>query len=419
MKSKFTALLTIALLLCLSISFAQSLTLQDLINLQKSNLEKAKGFFSYKGYTWSTSDIDKADAVNSDGFDLSYDIVKWQNNSEEAQYLTKAGFENVIFYYTNENHFLEIENEAKNQLSKGSSNVTNSLLWSSYKGQNIDFYFNTKKIKENYSVRTVYEICVINNSDVEKRRNKLCSNCKGKGQIIEYEKCRYCSGDGKQDCEKCDGKGKLFCENCKEGQIQCNGCWGKGANQCNTCWGKGSYQCDKCWGKGTIQCSKCYGNGTYQCNICYGNGKLSQCPKCNGAGKISATAGPLVMTSTCSNCNGTGRGNFTCENCGGTGKLTCSTCGGLKNFTCENCTGTGKIKCTKCVETGKITCSQCVGTGKINCSYCKGNYSSICPNCNGTGNTDLVCTHCNGKGITNSEIKKVCPICKGSKLKQP
>jgi len=105
-------------------SNAQSLSYEDLINLQQSNLEKANGFFSYKGFTWNSSGKDKEGAFRRNEYDLSYDRVIWINNSEEVQYLTKAKYKNIIIYYTNDYNFSEVENEAKSKLKQNKSNVT-------------------------------------------------------------------------------------------------------------------------------------------------------------------------------------------------------------------------------------------------------------------------------------------------------
>ncbi len=348
---------------------AQSLSFEDLTNLQKSNLEKAKGFFSYKGFSWYSSDKNKENALNyNDGYLLSYDRIIWKNSYEEVQLLTKAGFENCIFYFTSEEHFNEIENEAKTQFTQSSLGTSENRIWTDYRGHNVEFTFTTKKSKDYYSQKIEYFVCVTNYDDVQKRVSNLCSNCKGNGQIIEYEKCSYCGGDGKQNCDNCYGKGQILCRYCEKGQNRCNKCGGNSTYQCNKCWRQGKLECSKCFGKGTTQCSKCWGKGTVTTFL---NGQ-----------------------------------NYT---------STCADCGGKGKFTCSNCSGVGSLTCQSCYGAGKLTCNSCGGTGKLTCQYCKGNYSAICSKCNGSGNTDLVCASCNGKGITNREIKKVCPICNGMK----
>ena len=327
-------------------SNAQSLSYEDLINLQQNNLEKANGFFSYKGFTWYSSEKDKEGAFRRNEYDLSYDRVIWINNSEEVQYLTKAKYKNIIIYYTNDYNFSEVENEAKSKLKQNKSNVTENLLSTSYTGQNIQITFNTKKIKKYYSQKTVYEICVFNYTDVDKRISKLCSNCKGKGQIIEHEKCRYCSGDGKKDCDNCKGKGKLFCKYCKDGQVQCN-----------VCLGNGKLKCSKCGGAGTIIC-----------------------PVCKGAGRTAGAMG-IPMQNICSYCSG--KGKLTCTSCSGTG---------ISTLTCTSCSGTGKVICSYCKGNYSETCTKCNGTGNTDlvCSYCNGKgttskeINKVCPVCNGS-----------------------------------
>jgi len=376
--SKCTYFTVCAFMLFLSVSFitnAQSITYEDLVKLQKSSLEKAKGFFSYKEFNFYSSEKNKDGVYYNNEYALTYDQIIWKKNSEEIQLLTKPGYENVIVYYTDKNSFSEIENDAKNNLNLSSSKPEKNMLQTVYKGQNLEFSFNIINQSKYYSNYKYYQICVDNYYDQEKIINQFCSYCKGKGRVTEYEKCRYCGGNGKENCDNCDGKGQLLCRYCSNGQ-----------NQCNKCWGKGTYQCDKCWGQ-----------GTYNCSVCYGNGTTTICPKCKGRGVItsSALSGYMSITSTCTYCYGKGQGNFVCMNCSGKRKLTCS----------------------ECLGTGTLTCTSCSGTGKITCQHCNGIYSTFCTKCNGTGHTNLICSNCNGKGTTSEKIIKVCPVCNGSKLK--
>jgi len=390
MKAK---LLSILFVFTIIIANAQSLSYEDLVNLQKSSLEKAKGFFTYKGFSWYSSTKDKESAILHNGYSLTYDQNIWKYSTEEVQFDTKTGHSNCIGYFTTESNFSAIENQAKIYLTLGVPEVQDNMLQTYYFNTTIAFSFNIKK----QNGLTYYDICVTNSADLDSITNKLCSNCKGTGQITEFKTCSYCLGNGKEICNGCEGKGKLLCRYCTEGY-----------NNCNYCGGKGIYKCQKCGGQGTINCSKCGGQGKLNCNICGGQGIVHTCPTCNGAGKITKTTagGFLAYTYTCTACNGSGRGNFTCTNCGGKGKLSCPTCSGLGKLDCENCLGKGTI-----------TCATCAGVGKILCSYCKGDYSTTCTKCSGTGHTDIICSYCNGTGLSSEKIIKVCPVCNGTKLK--
>lgn len=354
------------------LSFSQSFSFEDLLNLQKSNLEKAKGFFSYKGFTWQTTEKEYVGAFVSNGYRLTYDKIIWQKNSETVHYLSKTGSENAVIYYTNQNHFSKLENVVKSQFKVSETNTSETKFWTTYKNQNLSITFNTRKIKRDYEVQMEYEICVINFPDVDKQVSLLCEKCKGRGQIIENKKCSNCNASGFESCYNCNSKGNIICRNCNEGKSKCNFCSGRGSLQCNTCRGQGKSRCDKCNGYGTI----------------------STCPKCNGAGKITANLGFLTSSVTCSTCKGTGRGNFTCP-----------ICSGAKTTTCTNCSSTGILQCT-----------YCSASGQQECQSCKGNYSQICEKCNGKGITINPCRYCNGKGRTSEEIKVTCPVCNGSKL---
>lgn len=369
---------------------AQLLTLDDLVNIQKSNFEKTKGFFTYKGYSLNSSENEKDGAFYSNGFNLSYARVIWKINSEEVQYLTKSGCENIVIYYTDAATFASIEQSAKAAYKFNASNTSDNLVWTDYKGQSIQIIFNTKIIKQYYSNRTIYEICVMNFIDVNKRTSVMCSNCRGTGEVIEYQKCSQCNGDGKQNCSDCSGKGSTFCRFCNEGKTECNQCRGNGENQCSVCWGQGKLQCTKCYGQGSLNCATCYGQGTISCASCYGQGSTS------------VYYGGQTINVPCLKCKG--KGKLTCLNCTGNGKLNCDNCNSKGTLECENCNSDGKIKCTSCS-----------GSGSQVCQSCKGNFSKKCVSCNASGKTDLICNSCNGKGLTNQEIKKVCPVCKGSK----
>jgi len=390
MKAK---LFTIIFVFATIIANAQSLTYNDIINIQKSNLEKVNGFFSQAGWTWISAKKDNVD-WHSDDYILICDKTEWKNRSNEYAHLfQKEGCVNIFVYFTSNTNFNEIENYVKAIYSSYKSGVENNRIWTSYRGQNnLEIMFNTKKSKD-YNSQTWYEIDIYNYNDIDKRIAILCSNCKGTGQIVEYIKCRNCNGSGKEFCRDCSGKGLIICSRCDKGYTLCNKCRGKGMYQCNKCGGRGTYQCNKCNGKGEYQCYKCSGRGTLQCY------------KCSGRGEITQTKNGQTYKSTCPNCDGNG-------------KITCVNCSGIGKFTCINCDGKGRIKCENCAGVGTLSCTACSETGKILCQYCGGNYSNTCAKCNGTGQTDIVCSYCNGTGNSSEKMTKVCPVCNGSKLKQ-
>lgn len=347
---------------------AQSLSYDDLINLQQNNLEKAKGFFSYKGWTWMGTTKDCSDCLKQGDYDLSYDKTTWSYSNESIQLLQRAGYANAVVYSTTESGFNALEAEAKTHLSSGGTGTDDNRIWSVYKGQGLKFTFNQKKRTDSWYNTTTYSLIISNESDVSRYVSELCSVCKGKGQITEYEKCSYCNGDGRQNCSACRGKGGIYCDYCKQGKVQCNKCYGDGKNTCNKCYGDGTKSCGKCYGDGSISCSRCYGSG-----------------------KVSYTLGGVGIPAKCSQCKGNGR-------------LTCQSCAGKGAFTCEGCGGAGTL-----------TCSACTG-GMVTCSRCAGNYFAKCINCMGTGNSDMVCSYCKGTGNSSRQIKKVCGACNGSKL---
>jgi|GEM_PF-3285819 len=349
--------------------FGQSLSFEDIINLQRSSLDDAKGYFNYKGWKWTGTTKDCEDCLKQGEYLLTYDKTVWTNGSERIQLLQYAGHPNAIIYHPTQSVFNALEAEAKNLLSFTRSGTEENRLWSTYQGNGQKFTFNQNKTSSNYG-STSYSVIVVDPVDLDARIDAMCTNCKGKGQVVQHESCSACSGDGRQNCRGCSGKGNRYCTSCKEGKVQCNRCWGKGNNQCN-----------KCWGKGSLQCTKCYGKGEYNCNTCYGKGKVTQ-----------HVPGYSFERD--------------CGSCGGKGKFSCSSCSGKGNFRCENCTGIGTVPCS----------GSCV-SGQVSCTRCSGKYASSCTQCNGSGNTDLVCSSCSGSGQSSREIKKVCLACNGTKLK--
>jgi len=351
--------------------------LDDLINLQQSNLEKAKGFFSYHGWKWHSTDKD-VHAFTRRGYELNFDRIMWKLNTEEVKFLQYRGSENIIIYVTDIANFKKIENEIKGQTKQVSSATNENQLSTTYKKGELEIVFSQRKIKEWFSDRTIYELYVLNGADVDKRINLYCSRCKGVGQITENQTCNYCSGKGKSKCNLCIGEGSIYCMHCKQGNVDCNQCWGAGSHQCNRCFGQGNIQCSKCLGQGKITyCSNCNGRGVVNKDVGFGSVRFGN------------------YTQTCNVCNGKGTGDFTCK----------------------NCSGKGRIKCEHCEEKGKTTCNGCIGAGKKQCNHCNGDYETSCNRCSRSGFTGTTCGFCSGKGTTHNTIRRVCPECNGAKLK--
>ena len=400
------------LLIFLSVS-AQSLSYQDLVNLQKSDFAKVKGFFSYNGWTWVSSKTDCEGCLLISDYALNYSMTEWSNGNEKVQYLYKTSHENVVFYYLEKSSFEALETQVNSILKLIESSSTDDRIYSLYSGGKIQITFNTKKSKSYYSSYYSYEVVILNKGDVNKIIKELCSNCHAKGVVNDFEKCSRCNGDSVENCYECK-EGKLICQHCTEGYENCSSCWGNATLTCNNCSGRGYENCNSCWGRMTLTCNKCYGNGTYQCNTCYGQGTY-QCNKCYGQGEVSTGVilyGQVIKVK-CVKCSG--KGKLTCENCFGKGKFKCEDCSGEGKIACSNCAGKGKFACDNCSETGKIKCTGCDGKGKNVCRYCNGNFATICQKCLGTMKTKDKCRRCEGSGNSGRIISVTCPVCNGTK----
>lgn len=339
-----------------SLALSQSLTITDLTNLQSSNLEKVTGFFSFKGWTWQSTQKN-LNTFNKDGYQIVTDRVIWKNGNEEFQLLQSEGYQNIIFYYVNVDGYNNLKNEITKQAKYLKSATLDNQLSHVYEKGNVEFSFNERKVTEWFSNKFIYEIAVFNSINLDRKISSICGYCKGHGEVLDFEKCYSCNGSGKKNCNSCSGKGKTLCGNfCAQGKKSCSKCWGQGDNQCSRC---------------------------------YGQGKFTNCQSCNGSGKVNKDIfiGNTRVGNTfqpCTTCNGRGSGEFACNQCSGK---------------------------------GRINCNGCMGTGTTNCPVCKGEYQFDCKLCNGKGYSDLACSNCSGKGITNQKVKKVCPICEGTKLK--
>ncbi len=210
-------------------AMGQSLTFEDLFNLQKNDLNKAKGYFNYKGWRWSGTEKDCSGCLQQNGYDLAYDKTTWTNNNESFQLLQSAGHPNAVFYYPGQNGYSAIEREAKGVLTSSGGGTGDDRIWSSYKGNGLLFTLNAKKSRSSYSEQTSYSIAIVNEADISSRIAKLCNSCKGKGQIVEKEKCSQCLGNTDLVCSSCNGSGnssrkvKKVCSACNGSKLKASG----------------------------------------------------------------------------------------------------------------------------------------------------------------------------------------------------
>ena len=259
-------------------------------------------------------------------------LVDEKTNKQLGEF--RNGYKNGVFtgYYKNgkkknEGKFINGKQEGKyaSWYNEGTLEYEVNFKDGNKEGPEI-YYHSNGKIKATYNYSggkiiigtySIYD----NNGALEKKEH------------YEYKVCNFCNGEGKQTCSDCSGTGKLTCRYCTNGKVTCN---------------------------------SCYGKGTISCNICRGSGSVNICPICDGTGVIKKNVFVGIVTYTCTNCNGTGRGNFQCANCNGTGTLQCNACSGQGTLYCSYCNGLGYKNCSRCSGTGKTTanCSYCGGTGK-------------------------------------------------------
>lgn len=85
-----------------------------------------------------------------------------------------------------------------------------------------------------------------------------------------YDECETCEGDGVEDCPKCE-YGYVDCEDCDGGYVcgdcgfpedECE-CYEYEETECPSCNGEGRVSCNNCDGKGYVTCTKCEGGGEY------------------------------------------------------------------------------------------------------------------------------------------------------------
>ncbi|OFX39326.1 MAG: hypothetical protein A2X08_04180 [Bacteroidetes bacterium GWA2_32_17] len=232
MKSKLFIILIFTSFIFIS-SVAQSLSYEDLINLQKNDLAKANGFFDYKRWTLNKGeDIYRFNTYqdknnyyfqytliySGNSFYLgaiSYDMTRWGNDkAEQAQYLHKKGYENVIIYNTDSTHFAELENETKKYLNKFASKTeSNGDEITIYRGDDneIQFIYYTwpafpAEDEQYLKFSSAFEIYILNYLNIYKIINNeihklLCRSCGGKGKIGPNDKNQYVI------CTSCNGSG--------------------------------------------------------------------------------------------------------------------------------------------------------------------------------------------------------------------
>lgn len=137
------------------------------------------------------------------------------------------------------------------------------------------------------------------------------------------------------------------------------------------------------------QCSGCL--NSFEGTIYYGN---LRCSGCRTTKNIPSNlwntpncCSLSCLTSVANRTDGAGTNHqksTTCSNCNGTGKITTTP-------NCSSCSGSGKKTCSRCSGSGRIICSDCLGAGKKNHSACNGNGYILTP---------YNCIH--GKGPNNS-----------------
>lgn len=166
---------------CLS-GAAQSLSFDDLLNIQKHELEKVKGFLAHTGWEFYSSKID----VGYDYFDynLEYNTVGW--TYEKSSYEDKAvgwfylyqidGYDNIVIFQTSRNNLNRLEQEAKSRLIHIETKAGDNELKTTYQNSvGVEFIFTMLKDAEDdhYYDKTYYSITVLNRSDFNRRKEEV------------------------------------------------------------------------------------------------------------------------------------------------------------------------------------------------------------------------------------------------------
>ncbi|MGN1139245.1 MAG: hypothetical protein ACI4RM_07335 [Ruminococcus sp.] len=157
----------------------------------------------------------------------------------------------------------------------------------------------------------------------------------------EYYECGNCNGEGETKCSWCNGTGIMGSGSTT---WSCPNCGGDGVGECIICDGAGVRKRAKSSTGGNAG-GNAGGNGGGIGNNTpifddYGNQGGTQCPKCNGTGKV-----------ICTFCNGTGVTGKTqfAPNYGMGGndsyqvQTTCYNCHGAKQVDCIMCLGDGLV----------------------------------------------------------------------------
>ncbi|MCX6352030.1 MAG: hypothetical protein NTX03_09230 [Bacteroidetes bacterium] len=134
MKLNLKLYFLLIVVFCCKIVTAQTLSLNDLINLQKSDYNKAKGFFQYKGFSSNGSKINDQDAVVKDNYQLTYNWYCWSYRPFNIWYIYKIGYENVLVYTVNETDYYALENSVKSQYKKQESTSCGRESGNCYRG---------------------------------------------------------------------------------------------------------------------------------------------------------------------------------------------------------------------------------------------------------------------------------------------
>lgn len=165
-----------------TLSVAQSISYDDLLNIQKHDLEKIKGFLGQTGWEFYSSKVD----VGRDYFDynLECNLVGWSYKKSYYEdkalgwlYLYQAnGYENVLIFQTTEYYIKILEKEAKSRLTHIETVAGENELKTIYQNSfGIEFSFVMLKDEGNdeYYDKTYYSVIVLNRSDFDKRVKEL------------------------------------------------------------------------------------------------------------------------------------------------------------------------------------------------------------------------------------------------------
>ena len=159
---------------------SENLTLDDLINLQKVSLIKAKDFFGKSGWDFHSSSNKQWNDYF--GYDLGYSSVGWAYNESYgkaqgwAYLMQREKNQNIFIYQTLKVNFNNLENEAKRILIQSKAKIPDeNELSTGYKtSKGICLWFSLRKDND----ETYYTITVINEDDFDELIQQL---------INEYE----------------------------------------------------------------------------------------------------------------------------------------------------------------------------------------------------------------------------------------